>query len=107
MATELDGEADVEGRGMKRLRGIGVAMAAGAAALLLAGCNNAPTDYSEIVTFTDEHGRACTAAVVVDQEQNEGDDYEISTLDCDYPPEGQVPGDTRYLPLPDRDGGGE
>ncbi|GAA2629789.1 hypothetical protein [Streptomyces vastus] len=51
---------------MKRLWGVGVAVATGAAALLLAGCS-APTDYSEVVTFTDEHGRACTAAVVVDQ----------------------------------------
>ncbi|NGO48719.1 hypothetical protein G6048_43830 [Streptomyces sp. YC419] len=87
---------------MKRLRGIGVAVAAGAAVLVLAGCSK-PTDYSEIVTFTDEHGRACTASVVVDQEQNEGDDYEISSLDCDYPPEGQTPGPTRYSPLPERD----
>ncbi|GEC02372.1 hypothetical protein SSP24_00270 [Streptomyces spinoverrucosus] len=88
---------------MKRLRGIGVAVAAGAAAMLLAGCNNAPTDYSEIVTFTDEHGRVCTGAVVVDQEQNEGDDYQISSLDCDYPPEGRTPGPTGYSPLPERD----
>ncbi|MBL3671446.1 hypothetical protein JL475_37260 [Streptomyces sp. M2CJ-2] len=87
---------------MKRLYGLGVAIAAGTAALLLTGCN-APTDYSEIVTFTDEHGRVCTAAVVVDQEQNKNEDYEISSLDCDYPPEGQTPGPTRYSPLPERD----
>ncbi|MFD3518928.1 hypothetical protein [Streptomyces sp. NPDC058653] len=86
---------------MKRVRGFGVAMVAGAA-LLLAGCS-APTDYSEIITFTDEHGRACTAAVIVDQEQNEGDDYEMSTLDCEYPPEGKTPGPTTYSPMPDRD----
>lgn len=86
---------------MNRLRGLGVAVAAGAA-LLLAGCG-APTDYSEIVTFTDEHGRACTAAVVVDQERNEGDDYEISGLDCDYAPAGRTPGGTGYSPLPERD----
>ena len=87
---------------MKRVWGIGVAVATGAAALLLAGCST-PTDYSEIVTFTDEHGRARTAAVVVDQEQNEGDDYEMSSLDCDYPPEGRSPGDPRYSPLPERE----
>ncbi|MEV1079277.1 hypothetical protein AB0I98_13645 [Streptomyces sp. NPDC050211] len=87
---------------MKRPWGLGVAVAAGAMVLLLTGCGT-PTDYSEIVTFTDEHGRVCTAAVVVDQEQNEGDDYEISSLDCDYPPEGQSPGPTRYSPLPERD----
>ncbi|GAA3505031.1 hypothetical protein GCM10019016_121440 [Streptomyces prasinosporus] len=87
---------------MRRSYGRGAAVAAGAAALLLAGCST-PTDYSEIVTFTDEHGRVCTAAVVVDQEQNENDDYEVSGLDCDYPPEGRTPGPTRYSPLPERD----
>lgn len=86
---------------MKRLWGPGVAVAAGAAALLLSGCTP-PTDYSEIVTFTDEHGRVCTGAVIVDQEENEGDDYEIASLDCDYPPEGKSPGPTRYSPLPER-----
>ncbi|MEU5977533.1 hypothetical protein [Streptomyces sp. NPDC047315] len=91
---------------MRRLRGMrlaAVGVAAAAAALLLAGCSQ-PTDYSEIVTFTDEHGRVCTAAVVVDQEQNEGDDYQVSSLDCDYPPEGRTPGPTRYSPLPERNG---
>ncbi|MFI9613325.1 hypothetical protein ACIHCM_16930 [Streptomyces sp. NPDC052023] len=87
---------------MNRLTRLGTAVAAGAAALLLAGCGT-PTDYSEIVTFTDEHGRVCTGAVVVDQEQNQGDDYEIAGLDCDYPPEGRTPGPTRYSPLPPRD----
>ncbi|MER6347678.1 hypothetical protein ACWC10_17125 [Streptomyces sp. NPDC001595] len=86
---------------MKRLGKIGSVMIAGVAALLLAGCST-PTDYSEIVTFTDEHGRACTAAVVVDQEQNEGADYEIASLDCDYPPEGRTPGPDRYSTLPER-----
>ncbi|UCM88552.1 hypothetical protein [Streptomyces marincola] len=87
---------------MGRLRQFGTAVAVGAAALLLIGCGT-PTDYSEIVTFTDEHGRACTAAVVVDREQNEGSDYEVASLDCDYPPEGREPGPSRYLPLPERD----
>ncbi len=87
---------------MKQLWGLGTAAAVGAAALLLAGCGN-PTDYTEIVTFTDEHGRVCTAAVVVDQDQSEGDDYEISSLDCDYPPEGHTPGPTTYSPMPERD----
>ncbi|MGV9454490.1 hypothetical protein [Streptomyces sp. NPDC003635] len=85
---------------MKRLWGLGAAV--GLAALLLTGCSQ-PTDYSEIVTFTDEHGRACTAAVVVDQEQSEGDDYEISSIDCDYPPEGSTPGASGYSSLPERD----
>ncbi|MFD7437291.1 hypothetical protein [Streptomyces sp. NPDC059861] len=90
------------GEEMKRHYRLGVAVSAGAAALLLTGCGT-PTDYSEIVTFTDEHGRVCTGAVVVDQEQNQGDDYEIAGLDCDYPPQGHTPGPTRYSPLPERD----
>ncbi|MBG0857692.1 hypothetical protein I2W78_39070 [Streptomyces spinoverrucosus] len=76
--------------------------AAGAAVLVLAGCTTPPTDYSEVVTFTDEHGRACTATVVVDQEQNEGNDYEVTSLDCEYPPQGRTPGPTRYRPMPER-----
>ncbi|MFI1829582.1 hypothetical protein ACH41E_24530 [Streptomyces sp. NPDC020412] len=91
-------------RGIRGKRTIGAGLAVGAAALLLVGCSQ-PTDYSEIVTFTDEHGRVCTAAVVVDQEQNEGADYQVSSLDCDYPPEGRTPGPTRYSPLPGRNGG--
>ncbi|WP_171109917.1 MULTISPECIES: hypothetical protein [unclassified Streptomyces] len=87
---------------MKQPRRTGTAIAATTAALLLAGCNNAPTDYSETITFTDEHGRVCTAAVVVDQDQSQGDDYHISSLDCDYPPQGRTPGPTRYSPLPER-----
>jgi hypothetical protein len=82
--------------------GYGAVVAAGAAVFLLAGCGAPPTDYSEIVTFTDGHGRACTATVVVDQEQNEGNDYEVTSLDCDYAPEGRTPGTTRYRPMPER-----
>ncbi|SDO81608.1 hypothetical protein SAMN04487981_113229 [Streptomyces sp. cf386] len=85
----------------QRLR-FGAVVAAGAAVLVLAGCGSPPTDYSEVVTFTDEHGRACTATVVVDQEQNEGNDYEVTSLDCEYPPEGKTPGLTRYRPMPER-----
>ncbi len=88
---------------MKRVWALGAAVAAGAAALLLlTGCGT-PTDFSEIVTFTDEHGRVCTAAVVVDQEQHQGNDYEVSGIDCDYPPDDRPPGPSRYLPLPERD----
>jgi hypothetical protein len=43
--------------------------------------------------------------VVVDQEQNEGDDYEVSGLDCDYPPEGRSPGAAGHQPLPERNTG--
>ncbi|MFJ4466962.1 hypothetical protein ACIP2X_05490 [Streptomyces sp. NPDC089424] len=87
---------------MKRHYRLGVAAGTGAAALLLLSGCAAPTDYSEIVTFTDKHGRACTAAVVVDQEQNQGDDYEVASLDCEYPPEGRTPGPTQYSPMPER-----
>ncbi|MFC7845564.1 hypothetical protein [Streptomyces sp. NPDC057382] len=87
---------------MRRLCRAGAAVTAGLTALLVAGCST-PTDYSEIVTFTDKHGRVCTAAVVVDQEQNEGSDYEISSLDCEYPPEGRTPGPSGYSSLPKRD----
>ncbi|WP_265582728.1 hypothetical protein [Streptomyces ferrugineus] len=41
--------------------------------------------------------------MVVDQEQNEGEDYEISSLDCAYPAEGQTPGPAGYSRLPERD----
>ncbi|MFW6692285.1 hypothetical protein [Streptomyces sp. MAR4 CNX-425] len=85
---------------MTRRWKLGAAATAGAA-LLLAGCT--PSDYSEIVTFTDEHGRVCTGSVVVDQEQSEGDDYEITGLDCEYPPAGRTPGPETYRPLPSRD----
>ncbi|WP_323377021.1 hypothetical protein [Streptomyces smaragdinus] len=78
-----------------------MAAAAGVTALLLTGCSQ-PTDSTEIVTFTDKHGRVCTAAVVVDREQNEGNDYEVSSLDCEYPPEGRTPGPTGYTPMPER-----
>jgi hypothetical protein len=81
----------------------GAAATAAGAALLLAGCTNPPTDYSEIVTFTDGHGRVCTGSVVVDQEQSENDDYEITGLDCEYPPEGRSPGPESYRPLPPRE----
>lgn len=88
---------------MERLRRWGGLAAVGVGALLLAACGN-PRDYTEIVTFTDEHGRVCTAAVVVDQEQNEGDDHEVSSIDCDYPPEGREPGPDSYRRLPERPG---
>jgi hypothetical protein len=68
--------------------------------LLVAGCGS-PSDYSEIITFTDEHGRACTATVVVDQETAESDDHEVTALDCDYPPEGERPGPESRRSVPD------
>ncbi|MEU0202425.1 MULTISPECIES: hypothetical protein [unclassified Streptomyces] len=65
------------------------------AALLLTGC--AEPDRSEIVTWTDEHGRACTGVAVVDAEDS---DREVTSIDCDYPPDGRQPGRATSRPLP-------
>jgi len=63
------------------------------AAALLAGC----ADTTEVVTFTDEHGRVCTALVVADG----GDgDREPTAIDCEYPPTGRTPGPDTSKPLP-------
>ena len=80
---------------MKKMT-MAAAVGAAGVALLVTGCSQ-PSDYSEIVTFTDEHGRACTAAVVVDEDDG---DREISTIDCEYPPQGREPGPTKYNRLP-------
>jgi hypothetical protein len=82
-------------------RRTGVALLAGTALLLLAACSQPAADRTEIVTFTDEHGRACTGSVVVDSEDG---DREIVALDCEYPPEGRTPGPTRYQPVPEPQG---
>jgi hypothetical protein len=63
------------------------------AAVLLAGC----ADKTEVVTFTDEHGRVCTALVVDDG----GDgDREPTAIDCEYPPPSRSPGPATVKPLP-------
>ncbi|MFJ5262542.1 hypothetical protein ACIQAC_18955 [Streptomyces sp. NPDC088387] len=64
-----------------------------AGVLLLTGC----ADKSEVVTWTDEHGRACTGVAVVDSDDG---DREVGSIDCDYPPAGRQPGDTTWQPLP-------
>lgn len=71
---------------------------AGAAlvSVLVAGCG----DSSEIVTFTDRHGRACTAAVTVGGGTDA--DRQVASLDCDYPPAGTTPGPEGYRKLPRR-----
>lgn len=79
----------------RRARLWSLAVAAPAAAILLVGCSNA--DSSEIVTFTDEHGRACTAVAVKDGDDG---DYEVSSIDCDYPPDGRTPGPVTHQKLP-------
>lgn len=79
-------------------------LAAGAVGvvLLVTGCSTQePSDYTEIATFTDMHGRACTAAVVVDRDQDEAEDREVTALHCAYPPEGVEPGLDRYSRLPE------
>jgi hypothetical protein len=68
---------------------------AAAVVAILAGC----ADRSEVATFTDEHGRACTATVVIDGDDR---DKEATTLDCEYPPAGRTPGRTTQQPLPKR-----
>jgi hypothetical protein len=65
-------------------------------ASVLVGC--AKPDRSEIVTWTDGHGRACTGVAVVDSED---DDREVTSIDCDYPPDGRQPGRRTSGPLPD------
>ncbi|MFE4665131.1 hypothetical protein ACFRI7_25790 [Streptomyces sp. NPDC056716] len=80
----------MRGRHRAGLAGAGVA-----GMLMLAGC----ADRSEVVTWTDEHGRACTGVAVVDADG----DREISAIDCDYPPEGRTPGASTWQPLPDPD----
>jgi hypothetical protein len=66
------------------------------ATALLAGC----ADSSEIVTFTDEHGRACTVILVIDREAYRAAGRQASGIDCDYPPAGQSPGPATAKPLP-------
>ncbi|CAM5646954.1 hypothetical protein [Streptomyces coeruleorubidus] len=81
---------------MKGRRRGALAAAALVGAVLLTGC--AKPDRSEIVTWTDEHGRACTGVAIVDSEDG---DREVSSIDCDYPPEGERPGRSTSAPLPD------
>jgi hypothetical protein len=62
-------------------------------ALLLAGC----ADSTEVITFTDEHGRVCTALAVKDSADG---DREPTAVDCEYPPPGRTPGPETAKPLP-------
>lgn len=62
------------------------------AVLAVAGCS----DSTQVVTFVDGHGRVCTAAVLVDSDG----DREATTMDCEYPPEGRVPGPTEFQEFP-------
>ncbi|MFD7687335.1 hypothetical protein [Streptomyces sp. NPDC059781] len=80
---------------MRGPRGTVLTASALLCALLLAGC--AKPDRTEIVTWTDEHGRACTGVAVVDSEDG---DREVTGIDCDYPPEGRQPGRETSAPLP-------
>jgi major membrane immunogen (membrane-anchored lipoprotein) len=80
---------------MRKRAGIVPLGVAVAATLALTACSQ--SDRTEVATFTDEHGRVCTAAVVVDSEDG---DREVQSLDCDYPPEGVTPGPSGYTDLP-------
>ncbi|MET8827840.1 hypothetical protein ABZX40_19345 [Streptomyces sp. NPDC004610] len=82
-------------RGAGGRRGVVGAGTAVVGVLLLAGC----ADRSEVVTWTDEHGRACTGVAVVDADG----DREISSIDCEYPPAGRTPGPSTWKPLPESD----
>lgn len=83
----------IDCRSLRRVRVAAVVVVAGA---VLGGC---ASDSTEIVTFTDAHGRVCTATVVVDSEDG---DQEVSALDCDYPPAGTSPGPSAYHKMPVR-----
>ncbi|WEV27474.1 hypothetical protein OYE22_21480 [Streptomyces sp. 71268] len=78
-----------------RARRLVTAAAATAVGALLVGCTQ--SDRSELVTWTDEHGRACTGVVIIDSEDG---DREMSSLDCDYAPDGRQPGRTTTTPVP-------
>jgi hypothetical protein len=54
-------------------------------------------DTTQVVTFTDEHGRVCTALVVDDGSDG---DREPTAIDCEYPPPGRSPGPATSKPLP-------
>jgi len=60
-------------------------------ALGVAACSAGP----RVVTFTDSHGRVCTAVVTV-----EGLDRKAESVDCEYPPEGTEPGLSEWRELP-------
>jgi hypothetical protein len=51
--------------------------------LVLVGC----TETTRVVTFTDPHGRVCTALLVRD-----GLDRKGTAVDCEYPPPDRQPG---------------
>ncbi len=80
---------------MNARAGLASAVPAVVGVLLLTACSH--SDRTEIATFTDEHGRVCTAAVVIDSDDG---DREVQSLDCDYPPEGTAPGPSGYTGLP-------
>lgn len=67
------------------------------ALLATAGC--AQSDKTEWVTFTDQHGRVCTALVVKDGSWADGDREGVA-LDCEYPPATVTPGAQTHRPLP-------
>lgn len=68
-------------------------------------CSGVPTDANQVYSYTDEHGRACTAIVTSEYDEDEGTDVRASEADCEYPPPGREPGPTGFWSLPARTGG--
>lgn len=62
---------------------VAVGVLGAGAVVLLAGCTQQPPPGP--ITFTDSHGRACTAIQAGDE----------IVLDCDYPPAGRKPGPSK------------
>lgn len=60
----------------------------------------------DLVSFTNAHGAACTALVVLASTGSEyvsADDETESSVDCEFPPEGTVPVREERQSLPDPD----
>ncbi|MEX5712635.1 hypothetical protein AB1484_31300 [Parafrankia sp. FMc6] len=77
-----------------------VLLAAAALGLVAVACSGPPTNASQVYSYTDEHGRACTAIVTSEYDEDEGLDVQASEADCEYPPPGREPGPTGFRSLP-------
>ncbi|MEV6957821.1 hypothetical protein AB0M97_01155 [Streptomyces sp. NPDC051207] len=85
-------------RGNRRGVRLASAVIAAGAALTLTACGG-QAEPPYVATFTDKHGRVCTAVVTV-----EGDDgsreFDVTQPDCEYPPQGRTPGPDFTQSLP-------
>jgi hypothetical protein len=68
------------------------------AALALTACGS-QAEPPYVSTFTDRHGRVCTAVVTVEGE-SDGREFDVTAPDCEYPPQGRTPGPDANQPLP-------